>query len=103
MLLNSNAEAPSFVYTEIDGLFLYYPENEHRIATGLLEKLPSMKAFLEQQGLMLTFPLHVILDNKLDRPVSEVKMIPHREIRIPLRAPGVLEDGYLEAGSAPQE
>ena len=92
----SERPASSFVYTEIDGLFLYYPENEHRIATGLLEKLPSMQAFLEQQGLMLTFPLHVILDNKLDRPAAEVKMIPHREIRIPLRAPGVLEDGYLE-------
>jgi hypothetical protein len=87
----------SLVYTEIDGLFLYYPDDEYQIVTDLLEKFPSMKDFLEQQGLMLTFPLHVILDNKLDRPAVEVKMIPHREIRIPMRAPGVLEDGYLEA------
>ena len=93
----SERPASSVVYTEIDGLFLYYPDNEHQIATGLLEKFPSMKHFLEQQGFMLTFPLHVILDNKLDRPAAEVKMIPHREIRIPMRAPGVLEDGYLEA------
>jgi hypothetical protein len=89
--------ALSLVYRETDGLFLYYPESEERIATRLLEKFPSIKDFLKQQGLPLKFPLHVILDNKLDRPAVEVKTIPHREIRIPLRAPGVLEDGYLEA------
>ena len=86
----------SLVYTEIDGLFLYYPASENPIAIRLAEKFPSIKHFLEQHGLMLTFPLHVILDNKLDRPAAEVKMIPHREVRIPMRAPGVLEDGYLE-------
>ncbi len=89
--------SPRLVYTEIDGLFLYYPDSEDQIATRLLEKFPAIKQFLEQHGLMLTFPMHVIIDNKLDRPAVEVKMIPHREIRIPMRAPGVLEDGYLEA------
>ena len=87
----------SLVYTENDGLFLYYPAGEDQIAIRLGEKFPSIKHFLEQHGLMLTFPLHVMLDNKLDRPAAEVKMIPHREVRIPMRAPGVLEDGYLEA------
>ncbi|MEJ2038808.1 MAG: hypothetical protein P8X55_07730 [Desulfosarcinaceae bacterium] len=36
------------------------------------------------------------LDDKLDEPMIQAKMYPHREIRIPLRAPGVLEDGFLE-------
>lgn len=56
-----------------------------------------MRDFLAEQGLPLRFPLHVIIDNKLDRPAVAVKTIPHREIRIPLRAPGVLENGYLQA------
>ena len=88
--------ALSLVYRESDGLFVYYPQSEDRIATRLIEKFPSMKDFLEKQGLPLKYPLHVIIDNKLDRPAVEVKMTPHREIRIPIRAPGVLEDGYLE-------
>jgi hypothetical protein len=89
--------ALSLVYQEMDELFIYYPESEERIATRLIEKFPSVRDFLEEQGLPLKLPLHVILDNKLDRPVVEVKIIPHREIRIPMRAPGVLEEGYLEA------
>ena len=88
--------ALSLVYRESDGLFVYYPDSGDRIATRLIEKFPSMRDFLEKQGLPLKYPLHVILDNKLDRPAVEVKQIPHREIRIPMRAPGVLEDGYLE-------
>ena len=87
----------SLVYRETDGLFLYYPENEDPIAERLIEKYSSIRNFLERYGLPLSFPLHVIIDNKLDRPAVEVKVIPHREIRIPLRAPGVLEGGYLEA------
>lgn len=52
--------------------------------------------FLERQGLAVKHPLHVILDDGLDIPEVEVHMIPHREIRVPHRAPGVLEDGYTE-------
>ena len=75
---------------------MYYPESAEQIATRMIEKFPSMREFLVNQGLTLHYPLHVILDNKLDRPAVEVSMIPHREIRIPIRPPGVLEDGYLE-------
>ena len=56
-------------------MFLYYPASEDQIAFRLLEKFSDIKHFLEQYGLVLTFPLHVILDNKLDRPAVEVKMI----------------------------
>ena len=87
----------SLVYTEFDGLFLYYQQNEDQVAARLLDQFPSMRDFLEKHGLALTCPLHVILDKKLDRPAPEVRMIPHREIRIPMRSPGVLEDGYLES------
>jgi hypothetical protein len=96
LIIFHSQPALSLVYREADGLYVYYPESEDRIATRLLEKFPSIRDFLKQQGLPLNYPLHVILDNKLDRPAVEVKMIPHREIRIPMRAPGVLEDGYLE-------
>ncbi len=93
--LTSNGSA--LVYIEQQGLFLYYPENEGEIAKRLLEKYPAMIDFLERQRLVIKHPLHVILDADLDKPEAEVHMIPHREIRIPLRAPGVLEDGYTES------
>jgi hypothetical protein len=86
----------AMVYVEQDGFFLYYPEREKAIAHGLFEEYPSMIRFLEGRGMAAKRPLHVILDADLDRPEVEVHMIPHREIRIPLRAPGVLEDGYTE-------
>jgi hypothetical protein len=89
--------AMSLVYREIDGLFLYYPKSEEQIAARLLKQFHPFKDFLERQGLPLTYPLHVILDGELDQPRVNVVMIPHREIRIPIRAPGVLEDGYLES------
>lgn len=95
ILLPANP-ALSLVYRESGDLFVYYPKSAEQIATGLIKKFPSMRDFLMKQGLPLNYPLHVILDNKLDRPAVEVRMIPHREIRIPMRAPGVLEDGYLE-------
>jgi hypothetical protein len=88
--------ALSLVYRESDDLFLYYPQSAEPIATRLMEEFPAIRDFLITQELPLIYPLHVIIDNKLDRPVVEVQMIPHIEIRIPMRAPGVLEDGYLE-------
>ena len=39
----------------------------------------------------------MVLDEELDLFEVRVNMIPHREIRIPLRAPGVMEDGYTES------
>ncbi len=86
----------SLVYVEKDGLLFYYPDNQSEIARRLINKYPAMITFLEQQGLKVKFPLHVILDDDLDTPAAQVHMIPHREIRIPLRAPGVLEDGYTD-------
>lgn len=59
--------------------------------------MPRMLAFLTEKGLVVEAPTHVVLDDVLDFPEVEVHVIPHKEIRIPLRAPGVLEDGYLEA------
>lgn len=93
LLLLSVSNGFALVFVERDGLFFYYPENEVEIAERLLEEYPRMTEFLKQQGLPIQHPLHVILDDELDLPEAEVHMIPHREIRIPLRAPGVLEDG----------
>nr|MBC8361145.1 hypothetical protein [Candidatus Desulfatibia profunda] len=82
---------------EKDGLCLYFPDSEDKIAGRLLEKLPAIVAFLSGQGLAIRHPLHIVLDEDLDLPEVRVHMIPHREIRIPLRAPGAMEDGYTES------
>ncbi|MGD2269961.1 MAG: hypothetical protein PVI06_06130, partial [Desulfobacterales bacterium] len=96
-LISFTSHGLSLVYVEKDGVFFYYPVDEGEIAERLIKKYPAMTHFLEQQGVKVTLPLHVILDDKLDTPAVRVHMIPHREIRIPLRAPGVLEEGYTEA------
>ena len=85
------------VYIEKDGMFLYFSEGEKEIATRLTEKLPEIIAFLSQWKLSVKPPIHIILDDELDAPEVEVHVIPHKEIRVPIRAPGVLEDGYTEA------
>ncbi len=90
----SNAYA--LVYVEQENIFLYFPENETNIASRLSENLPKINVFLKKMGIPCPRPLHIILDPDLDFPGVEIHMIPHREIRIPLKAPGVLEDGYLE-------
>lgn len=85
------------VYIEKDGMFLYFSEDEKEIATRLTEKLPGIMVFLSQWKLPVKPPVHIILDDNLDAPEVEVYVIPHKEIRVPIRAPGVLEDGYTEA------
>ncbi|MCD6571152.1 MAG: hypothetical protein J7L53_10660 [Deltaproteobacteria bacterium] len=90
----SNAWA--LIYVEQSGVYLYYPKDENTIASSLKDKIPGMLEFLKERGLNITTPVHVILDSEMDIPMVNVHMTPHREIRIPLRAPGVLEEGYLE-------
>ena len=90
-------DAHALVQVDKDGFFLYYPENEGVIAASLWETLPEMVAWLSARGMQIPKPLHILLDEKRDQPEVEVKLIPHLEIRIPIRAPGVLEDGYTEA------
>lgn len=82
---------------EKDDLYLYFPESEDKIAKRLLENFPAIVTFLSNYDLKIRYPLHVVLDEYLDLPEVRVHMIPHREIRIPLRAPGVMENGYTES------
>lgn len=82
---------------EQDRFYVYAAPAQRHIAVALLEACGPMAAFLETKGLTVQRPLHIILDDTLDRPQPRVHMIPHREIRIPIRAPGVLEDGFQEA------
>lgn len=84
------------VYIEKDGLFFYFPEDEKVISKRLTEKAPQMVDFLTRKGLEIKPPLHIIVDSKMDVPKVGVHVIPHREIRIPIRAPGVLEEGFTE-------
>ncbi len=82
---------------EKDGFYIYYPENTSGLARRLADWCPAMAAFLEGQGLPVNKPIHVVLDAQKDIPGPTTELFPHREIRLPMRAPGVLEDGYTEA------
>ncbi|MEJ2726055.1 MAG: hypothetical protein P8175_15725 [Deltaproteobacteria bacterium] len=86
----------ALVYADVKGSYLYFPESEDQIGSRLAEQLPDMLSFLSAWGLSIKPELHIVLDEELDAPEVEVHVIPHREIRIPLRPPGVLEDGYTE-------
>jgi len=81
---------------DADGLTLSFPRGEEKIVSRMAEKAPGIVSFLQAHGIPVKMPVHVILDEDLDVPEVSVSMIPHREIRIPLKAPGVLEEGYLE-------
>ncbi len=89
--------AVALVYIESDGVLIYYPAEQHPIAAGMQRKLPGMLEFLSEHGLEIKRPLHVIIDEELDFPAVNVYTHPHRGIRIPLRAPGVMEEGSTEA------
>lgn len=82
---------------EKEGMYIYFDQDEAELVARIIEPLPGMLAFLSDKGLPVEAPLHLVLDDLLDFPEVKVQMIPHKEIRIPIRAPGVLEDGYTEA------
>ncbi len=96
MLVFSAVNGWALRQVEKDGLHLYFPEKEDQIAARLLENFQKIAAFLSSKNLTIHYPLHVVLDEDLDLPEVRVNMFPHREIRIPVRAPGVMEDGYTE-------
>jgi len=74
-------------------IFVYEKENED-IISRMAAQTPSMLSFLDEMGLPIERRIHVVLDDALDLPEVIVHMIPHSEVRIPLKAPGVLEEGY---------
>jgi len=95
ILLATHARAMRVI--EQDKLFVYFPPNEAQLAERLVAAYGPMTAFLKTRGLPVSTPLHIVLDEELDEPGIRVKILPHREIRIPIRAPGVMENGYTEA------
>jgi hypothetical protein len=96
LLVSTAREGAALEVIKRGGVSICFPRGEEEIARRLAHKTPGILSFLESRGLPVKTPLHVILDGELDQPDAIVDMIPHREIRIPLRAPGVLEEGYLE-------
>ncbi|MDJ0783697.1 MAG: hypothetical protein QNJ22_17105 [Desulfosarcinaceae bacterium] len=91
------ADASALQTVRIRGVALTYPDGEADLAARLAAKIPGMLTFFADHGLPIRTPLQVIIDPDRDRPRAEVHVIPHRQIRIPVRAPGVFEDGCLEA------
>ena len=89
-------DASDLLYLQQDRIYLYYPAGEGQLASELWEKLPGMIAFLDGKGLPVKQPLHIIIDEERDAPEIKLHIIPLKEIRIPIRAPGVLENGYME-------
>lgn len=92
-----SCSASALQLTERDGFYIYFPDQELQLAARLSDSLPEMVAFLSGKGLPVEPTVHVVVDDHLDAPEVVVHVIPHKEIRIPLRAPGVLQDGYTEA------
>lgn len=89
--------AGNLLTAEVDGISLHYPPASRELAARLQAEIPAIRAFLESRALPLRPPVQVTLDATRDRPGVDVHMTPHRGVRIPLRAPGVLEDGYTES------
>jgi hypothetical protein len=79
----------------VSGIELSYPSGEEAIASRLAAHVPKMLEFLAGKGLAVKTPVHVLLDDELDLPDAVVSVIPHRRVRIPLKAPGVFEEAYL--------
>jgi hypothetical protein len=77
--------------------YIYFPENTGPLATRIAALCRPMADFLEERKIPITLPVHILLDSKLDRPEAITQLFPHREIRLPMRAPGVFEDGYTLA------
>jgi hypothetical protein len=96
LLLGMGPDAHALRSVERDGLYFHFSGDEQAIAARLIDAAPAMIEYLAQKGLTISRPLHIILDDALDAPEVDVDLIPHREIQIPLRAPGVLEDGFTE-------
>lgn len=78
-------------------MYIYFTEGREDIASRLVDELPDMLEYLAGQGLTVTPSVHIVLDEKRDAAEVKVHLIPHKEVRIPIRAPGVLEDGYTES------
>jgi hypothetical protein len=78
-------------------MYLYFSEGREDLAARLADELPTMIEHLSANGLAVEAPMHIVLDDTRDAPEVKVHIIPHKEIRIPLRAPGVLDDGYTES------
>ena len=95
-LMSVSSWAHALKVIEKNRIYIVFPSDENVIASRLAEAAVPMGAFLEKHGLRVTTPLHVILDDQRDQSDVKTSMIPHREIRIPMRAPGVLEDGFVE-------
>lgn len=94
-LLSANVAALQMV--EKEGIYIYFPSQEAELVARFTAPLPGMLAFLSDRGLPVKPRLHVVLDDRRDAPEVKDRVIPHKEVRIPIRAPGVLEDGYTEA------
>jgi hypothetical protein len=88
--------AYALMVIESDGFYIYYPKDSGSLPQRLARWCPTMASFLEEQGLLLNKPIHIVLDAEMDIPEPIVELYPHRDIRIPLRAPGAFEDGYTE-------
>ena len=97
LLLEAPAHTAELVQVESSGITFSFPPGEEAIVSRLVQQTPGALEFLDRMGLPVASPVQVVLDERIDLPGPTVHVIPHREIRIPLRAPGVLEDGYLSA------
>lgn len=78
------------------GIVFTYEKDCEDIVSRMMQQAPMIRTFLRDRGIVSDRLIHVVLDDMMDTPDVVVHMIPHSEIRIPVRAPGVTEEGYLQ-------
>ncbi len=97
ILVFSASPALALKVIETDHFFIYFPEGVQPLANRISRWCAPMAGFLKEQGLPTPKPIHILLDEDTDQPGAITQHYPHFEIRLPLRAPGALEDGYTES------
>ncbi|MEJ2158766.1 MAG: hypothetical protein P8X96_25845 [Desulfobacteraceae bacterium] len=97
ILLCAPVPASALKVIESDQFYVYFPEGDEPLADRISQWCAPMARYLSEQGLPIRKPVHILLDEDFDQPGAITQLYPHREIRLPLRAPGALEDGYTES------
>ena len=87
----------AMVTIETDGVLLNFPEGESVIAARLNQNLADILIFLQNKGLPVKRPLHIIVDENQDEPDVKVTSSPIWRSAFPCVPPGVLEEGYTQA------
>ncbi len=60
LLFVTFCKASALEHLECGGISIYYSDGEEEIGLRLQQKTPEILSYLEERGIVLSFPLHVI-------------------------------------------